>query len=178
MCWKKGVTFFSNEGHFSLLFITYSHLIKRAWSLCLSHTTWATEMYSLNSLHSLAAFIELQSLDILCCISHWLELPVALQLFSPAPINKSEIRTSWDELGGNLHQNNSVQLTNQNQIAATKAGKLQIKRHDVNGVLSLSCTSHFGGKGRMGCWWWRGLMLLVAVSLIQSDYSYSSFCLN
>lgn len=40
-----------------------------------------------------------------------------------------------------------MQLTIQNQIAATKAGKLQIKRHDVNGILSLSCSSHFeGGK--------------------------------
>ena len=40
-----------------------------------------------------------------------------------------------------------MQLTNQNQIAATKAGKLQIKRHDVNGILSLSFSSHFEGGG-------------------------------
>ncbi len=40
-----------------------------------------------------------------------------------------------------------MQLTNQNQIAATKAGKLQIKRHDVNGILSLSFSSHFKGGG-------------------------------
>lgn len=40
-----------------------------------------------------------------------------------------------------------MQLTNQNQIAATKAGKLQIKRHDVNGILSLSFSSYFEGGG-------------------------------
>lgn len=75
-----------------------------------------------------------------------------------------------------------MQLTIQNQIAATKAGKLQIKRHDVNGILSLSCSSHFeggkivdgGGEARGG----RRLALLVVMSLIQSDYSYLSFCLN
>lgn len=38
-------------------------------------------------------------------------------------------------------------LTNPNQIAATKAGKLQIKRHDVNGILSLSFSSDFDGAG-------------------------------
>lgn len=90
-----------------------------------------------------------------------------------------------------------MRLTNQNQIAATKAGKLQIKRHDVNGILSLSFSSHFEGGGvgggggggvcvcvcvcgggemreeRRG-----GLIPLVVMSLIQSDYSYLSFCLN
>lgn len=73
-----------------------------------------------------------------------------------------------------------MQLTIQNQIAATKAGKLQIKRHDVNGILSLSCSSHFeGGKIVDGGGEARGrLALLVVMSLIQSDYSYLSFCLN
>lgn len=63
-----------------------------------------------------------------------------------------------------------MQLTNQNQIAATKACKLQIKRHDVNGILSLSFSSHFEG-GRL-----LGVVVVMVAAVVVVGGTHAAGC--